>query len=88
MSQELALQIVARGWCHPTTSSKTMDEQLAVAIAEEVQPYLDQPRLGLATTGQLLEELRARIEVDYFAGGGGLDYTTMHGRPETGTLSV
>jgi hypothetical protein len=38
-------------------------------------------KLGLATTGQLLAELRARIEVDYYSGGGGLGYTTAHGRP-------
>ncbi len=43
----------------------------------------DTPNLGLATTRQLLDELRARIDVDYFAGGGGLDYTTVGGRPET-----
>jgi hypothetical protein len=41
-----------------------------------------QPNLGLATTRELLDELRARIEVDYASGGGGLDYTTVHGRPE------
>lgn len=41
------------------------------------------PNLGLATTRQLLDELRARIETDYAVGGGGLDYTTVHGRPDT-----
>lgn len=40
-----------------------------------------QPNLGLATTRQLLDELRARIDVDYASGGGGLDYTTVGGRP-------
>lgn len=39
--------------------------------------------LGLATTQELLDELRARIELDYFAGGGGLQYTTVGGRPES-----
>lgn len=34
------LQAVARGWCHPTTSDRTMDEALAVAIAEEVEAIL------------------------------------------------
>jgi hypothetical protein len=38
--------------------------------------------LGLATTRELLDELRTRIEVDYFAGGGGLEYSTVAGRPE------
>lgn len=41
--------------------------------------------LGLATTAQLLDEIRARIEVDYHAGGGGLEYTTVRGRPATQT---
>lgn len=44
-------------------------------------PEPERPLLGLATTRELLDELRARIEVDYFAGGGGLDYTTINGRP-------
>lgn len=39
--------------------------------------------LGLATTQELLDELRSRIELDYFAGGGGLQYTTVGGRPES-----
>jgi hypothetical protein len=43
----------------------------------------NKPNLGLATTRQLLDELRARIEVDYVMGGGGLDYTTVGGRPES-----
>lgn len=50
-------------------------------LRPQVRPDADKPRLGLATTRELLEELRARIEVDYFAGGGGLDYTTVAGRP-------
>lgn len=42
----------------------------------------DRPYLGLATTRELLDEIRCRIAVDYHAGGGGLDYTTVRGRPE------
>lgn len=38
--------------------------------------------LGNATTGMLLAELTARIEVDYHNGGGGLGYSTTKGRPE------
>ncbi len=40
-----------------------------------------EPNLGLATTRQLLDEIRSRIEADYASGGGGLDYTTVRGRP-------
>lgn len=39
------------------------------------------PNLGLATTAQVLDELRARIDTDYASGGGGLGYTSVHGRP-------
>jgi hypothetical protein len=39
------------------------------------------PNLGLATTRDLIEELTARIDVDYASGGGGLDYSTVGGRP-------
>lgn len=39
--------------------------------------------LGLATTAELIEELRIRIEVDYCNGGGGLGYTSVYGRPNT-----
>lgn len=39
-------------------------------------------RLGLATTGQLLDEVRSRIDTDYLQGGGGPDYTTVTGRPD------
>jgi hypothetical protein len=41
-----------------------------------------EPMLGLATTGQLLDELRARIEVDFVSGRpGGLGYSTVAGVP-------
>lgn len=42
-----------------------------------------QANLGLATTEELLNELRVRIEMDYFSGGGGLLYSTVAGRPES-----
>jgi len=50
----------------------------------------DKPNLGLATTRELLDELRTRIEVDYYVGGGGLDYSTVNGRPggNDGTILI
>ena len=51
----------------------------------EVNALDDSPHLGLATTREILDELRCRIEIDYYAGGGGLDYSTVKGRP-VGTL--
>jgi hypothetical protein len=57
----------------------------ALTIAQELEEYLDtlaEPNLGLATTGRLLDELRVRIQLDYYAGGGGLGYTTVAGKSE------
>jgi hypothetical protein len=46
-------------------------------IAEELgMSKCRHPHLGLATTGELLDELRARIEVHAL---GGLDYRTVDG---------
>jgi len=39
MNEQIA-QAVARGWCHPNTEHKVMDEALAVAIVEEVEGML------------------------------------------------
>lgn len=52
---------------------------------EETKP---QANLGLATTEELLNEIRSRIEIDYFSGGGGLQYTTVDGRPEIIAMNV
>lgn len=50
--------------------------------ADEIDRLRFEHHLGLATTRDLLDELRCRIEVDYFVGGGGLDYSTVAGRPD------
>lgn len=49
----------------------------------EYDEAVNRPNLGLATTRELLDELRARIESDGYNGGGGLDYTTVGGKPES-----
>jgi hypothetical protein len=54
---------------------------LLVKIIEDAKP-----QLGLATTRELLAELQNRIELDYFRGGGGLEYTSVDGRPDGGKL--
>lgn len=53
----------------PTQELNALAERTAIKLREE---ELKKPKLGLATTGQLLDELRARIEVD-----GKLDYRTV-----------
>lgn len=57
--------------------AKTIGEALVGFIRDH-----EKPLLGLATTRQLLAELTSRIDTDYLMGGGGLDYSTVGGRPE------
>ena len=66
ITREEIMGAVARGWCHPANESKVMDEQLAMAIAEEVTVALlasREPHLGYATTREMITELAARAEV-------------------------
>lgn len=48
-----------------------------VKTSDKQEPYL-----GLATTAQLLEEIRVRIELDYF-NVAVLKYTSVDGRPDS-----
>lgn len=50
------------------------------AFLENFAEENEGPRLGLATTGELLDEIRSRIDIDYHNGGGGLEYSTVKGR--------
>ena len=63
---------IARGWCHSENSSKVMDPDLASAIYDEIVSLLrtdKHPKLGCATTRQLIEEVVCRMDID-------LDYRT------------
>ncbi len=51
----------------------TFDSDRAKLIGDKLLEHVARPRLGYATTEQLLDELRARIEVH----GPGLDYATV-----------
>ncbi len=72
MPSSSSLQKAAQAWCTARTKKIEMDTRLADAFADILDDETNQPRLGCATTGQLLNELRARIEVD-----GKLDYRTI-----------
>ena len=66
---------VARGWCYPETKEKEMDTTLANTISLEVEKLFQdfkEPQLGCATTRELLNEIKTRIEVN-----GQLDYRTI-----------
>jgi predicted transcriptional regulator len=42
-----------------------MDTRLAEAFAVILERIWDQPWLGNATTGELLDEIKARVNLDY-----------------------
>ena len=52
-----------------------MDTALGIAFADivdEIWSGMDRPNLGCATTGELIDELRARVEIN-----GTVDYRTI-----------
>jgi len=65
MATELARQKVAQAWCTPKTSKTEMDINLAEAFADILDKVWHQPWLGNATTGELIEELKARSDLGY-----------------------
>lgn len=70
---QLAMTHAARAWCQPATSHLEMNTLLAVEFAKILDGVWSQPWLGNATTEELLNELRTRIEME----SGGLDYKTV-----------
>ena len=78
-----ARQAAAGAWCHSDDSSEAnfkkndtanliMNPALAEAFANILVGPMYEPHLGCATTGDLVDEIRTRIEID-----GGLEYTTV-----------
>ena len=65
MATSLSLQRAAQAWCKPKTSNKTMDADLAEAFAEILDDIWSQSWLGNATTGELLDEIKARVDCNY-----------------------
>ena len=75
--------------CWDEIPTGVFDSEQASEVGEALLAFIasqDGPKLGMATTRQLLAEVATRIQVDYYAGGGGLEYSTVAGRPES-TLS-
>ena len=75
MSSVFALQKAAQAWATPKTEKITMDPILAEAFAEiidEIHYLKAKPYLGNATTEELLNEIKARLEVS-----GLLQYKTI-----------
>ena len=75
MASSVALQKAAQAWGTKKTTCKEMDADLCEAFADiidQINQFPAQPNLGCATTRELLDEIKARIEVD-----GNLDYRTV-----------
>jgi len=67
-----AMQEAAKAWCGEKTKHRTMDVELAEEFAKILVVQMYAPKLGCATTREILEELKTRIEMD-----GKLDYRTI-----------
>ena len=72
----------AQAWCTSKTEKLDMIPDLAEAFAAILDELLSEPWLGNATTGELLEELKARIYLD-----GKLDYRTSERHGEVRKVS-
>lgn len=55
----------AQAWCTEKTKNKEMDVVLAEAFAEILEDVWSKAWLGNATTGELIEELKARSNLNY-----------------------
>lgn len=56
-----AREQAAAAWTRPATSGKVMDVELAEAFAEILCPIMYAPHLGCASTGEIIDELVARL---------------------------
>ena len=62
---DLCLEKAAQAWCRPQTKSKEMDGDLARAFADILEEVWSKPWLGNATTKELLDEIAARVDLNY-----------------------
>lgn len=72
MSMRLSREKAAQAWCTPETEKLTMIPELTEAFAAILNDVWSKPWLGNATTAELIDELRARCEVN-----GTLQYRTV-----------
>jgi len=64
MASVSAIHKVAQAWCTPETEKIPMDVVLGEAFANILDEVWGKPWLGNATTSELLDELRARCEIN------------------------
>ena len=60
-----AREEAAKAWCGEITQHLTMDPELAEEFAKILVEHMYAPHLGCATTGEIIEELKARSNLEY-----------------------
>ena len=65
MPSQLSREKAAQAWCTEKTNKIEMDIDLAEAFAEILDDIWSQPWLGNATTSELIEELKTRVDLQY-----------------------
>jgi hypothetical protein len=60
-----ARQRAAQAWCCEKTKHLVMDTDLAESFANILVIEMYRPNLGCATTKELLEEIEARVDLNY-----------------------
>lgn len=63
----LAREKAAQAWCTEATEHIAMIPELAEAFAVILNEIWSEPWLGNATTGEMLEEIKSRVDLDYRA---------------------
>lgn len=63
MASDFANQLAEQVWGKEPAQYKTIDPELTKAFAEILDEVLSKPWLGNATTEELLDELKARVEI-------------------------
>ena len=72
MNRKILREALARGYGSTENQDKILDADLIEAMIVEVLAIDNEPQLGCATTEQLLDEIKTRIEMD-----GQLQYRTV-----------
>lgn len=65
MTMHLSREKAAQAWRKNTTCNKEIDAELLEAFAEILEEIWSQAWLGNATTGELLDEIKARVDCSY-----------------------
>ncbi|GAI92195.1 unnamed protein product [marine sediment metagenome] len=60
-----AREEAAKAWCGEITQHLIMDPELAGEFAKILVEHMYAPHLGCATTGEIIEELKARSNLEY-----------------------